>query len=77
VRRILTVSFSILLLLNVCFPEDGPRTGSIGGELVTRKQDGEPAVLPNARIVLRGPTNREAQSDESGAFAIDGLPPGM
>ena len=33
--------------------------------------------MPNARIVLHGPVNKEAQSDAQGAFAVDGLPPGM
>ena len=76
-RRKFPVSFSVLLLLNLCFAKDNIATeGSIRGEVVTRNQNGEPAVFPNARIVLHGPINAEAQSDASGAFAIDGLPPG-
>jgi TonB dependent receptor/Carboxypeptidase regulatory-like domain len=33
--------------------------------------------LPGARIVLHGSINKETESDAQGAFAIDGLPPGM
>jgi TonB dependent receptor/Carboxypeptidase regulatory-like domain len=77
-RRISFIVFSTLLLLVRCFPQDGPAApGSIRGEVVTKTQNGEPAVLPEARIVLHGPINEEAQSDARGAFAIDDLPPGM
>src|ERR1700751_2914283 len=77
-RRIFPVGFSILLLLAFCSAQDNIATqGSIRGEVVTRNQNGEPAVFPNARIVLHGPINTEAQSDASGAFAIDSRPPGM
>ena len=75
-RSIIAFLFAVLLIR--CFAQGGPATpGSIRGEVVTRNQNGEPAVLPNARIVLHGPVNKEAQSDARGAFAIDGLPPGM
>src|SRR6266478_1491340 len=77
-RRISFIVFSALLLLVRCFPQDGPAApGSIRGEVVTKTQNGEPAVLPEARIVLHGPVNKEAQSDARGAFAIDDLPPGI
>jgi len=77
-RRIVPVGFSILLLLTFCSAQDSTAPqGSIRGVIVAKNQNGEPAVLPDARIVLHGPTNKEAQSDASGAFAIHGLPPGM
>jgi len=77
-RRISLIVFSTLVLLICCFAEDGPATpGSIRGEVVTKTQGGEPAVLPDARIVLHGPINKETQSDARGAFAVDSLPPGM
>ena len=77
-RKILLIVFSTLLLLVRCFPKGDPATpGSIRGEVVTKTQNGEPAVLPDARIVLHGPVSKETQSDPQGAFAIDGLPPGM
>src|SRR5499433_190249 len=76
-RRTLLIVFSTLVLLVRCFAQVGPATpGSIRGEVVTKNQNGEPAVLAQARIVLHGPLNKEAQSDAQGAFAIDGLPPG-
>ncbi len=76
-RGISLIVFSTLVLLICCFAEDGPATpGSIRGEIVTKTQNGEPAVLPDARIVLHGPINKETQSDARGAFAIDSLPPG-
>jgi hypothetical protein len=77
-RRIFPVGFSILMLLTFCSAKDGTATlGSIRGEVVTRNQNGEPAVLPGAHVVLHGPINKEAKSDASGAFSIEGLPPGM
>jgi len=42
----------------------------------TKGTNGEPAVLPGARIVLRGLITKETKSDAKGAFAVDGLPPG-
>jgi hypothetical protein len=52
------------------------RPGSIEADVFTRGTNGEPAVLPSVRIVLRGPVTKETESDALGAFAIDGLPPG-
>jgi Carboxypeptidase regulatory-like domain len=78
VRKILLIVFSTLLLLVRCFAEGDPVTpGSIRGEVVTKTRNGEPAVLPDARIVLHGPTKKETQSEARGEFAIDGLPPGI
>ena len=77
-RRISLIVFSTLVLLVRCFPQDHPATpGSIRGDVFTTTQNGEPAVLPGARIVLHGLTNKETESDAQGAFAIDGLPPGL
>lgn len=77
-RRFLLIVLSTLVLLVRCSPEDAhtPTSGSIRGEVVTGNQNGEPAVLLAARIVLHGPVNKEAQSDAKGAFAVDSLPPG-
>lgn len=76
-RRISLIAFSILALAIRCLPQNGFAVpGSIRGEIVTRAENGEPAVFPNALVVLHGPVNKEAQSDAQGAFAIDGLPPG-
>ena len=77
-RRASQIAFSMLVLLIPCFSQDGTAApGSIRGEVVTKDQNGEPAVLPDAHIVLHGPVNKESQSDAKGAFTIDGLPPGM
>jgi len=73
----LNILFVATLFLH-CFSQDvSAGAGSIRGEVVTRTQNGEPSIFPGARIVLRGPINKEAQSDAQGAFAIDGLPPGI
>ncbi len=77
-RITLTIISLALVLLVPCFPQDGPaKSGLIRVEVVTTTRDGDPAVLPDARIVLRGPMNKETRSDARGAFVIDGLPPGM
>ena len=67
-RRILPIIFSTLVLLIHCFAKDNLAPGSIRGEVVTAASDGEPAVLPHARIVLRGPANKETESDAQGAI---------
>ena len=67
----------IALLLRFGFAQGtSPALGSIGGDVFTRGANGKPAVLPGARIVLRGPITKETESDTQGAFAVDGLPPG-
>jgi len=67
-----------VLLAGTSFPQAEPvETGSIRGEVVTKTKSGEEAVFPNAHIVLRGPADKEAQSDARGAFVIGGLPPGV
>jgi len=77
-RRPLLIAVSTLVLLAPVFAQDDHTiVGSIRGEVVTKNQNGEPAVLPDAQIVLHGPINKEARTDASGAFAIGGLPPGM
>ena len=77
-RRLPFIVISTLALLVRCFPNDAiaEKSGSFRGEVVTRHQNGVPAVLLAARIVLHGPMNKETQSDATGAFAIDGPPSG-
>src|SRR6266851_9399078 len=71
------ISLAILLLLSLGFAQgSSPALGSIRGDVFTKGTNGEPAVLPGARIVLRGLITKETESDTQGAFAIDGLPPG-
>ncbi len=77
-RRIPFIVLSAVLLLIDCFPQSSfAASGSIRGEVVTKRENGEPAVVPDARIVVHGPISKETQSDARGAFVIDGLPPGM
>ena len=67
---------SILLFVLPAFAQSGSTaSGSIRGDAFTKGTNGEPAVLPGAHIVLRGPITKETESDTQGAFAIDGLPP--
>ena len=67
----------IALLSGLGFAQgSSPKPGSIRGDVFTKGTNGEPAVLPGARIVLRRPITNETARDTQGAFAIDGLPPG-
>ena len=74
-RTLIGIALAILLLLGLGFAQ-GSSPGSIRGDVFTKGTNGEPAVLPGARIVLRGLITKETESDTQGAFAIDGLPPG-
>ncbi|HVN20011.1 MAG TPA: hypothetical protein VMU05_14595 [Dongiaceae bacterium] len=77
-RRIAIVILSIVVLFAPGFAADAPAApGSIRGEVFTKSTDGVPAVLSDTRIVLHGPVNKETASDARGAFAVDGLPPGI
>lgn len=76
-QRGFLIVLTVVLLMVPCFPQSAAAPGSVRGDVVTKNQNGEPAVLPNARVVLHGPVDKEALSDAQGAFAIDGLPPGL
>jgi hypothetical protein len=68
---------SILLLVVPALAQSGSTaSGSIRGDVFMKGTNGEPAVLPGARIVLRGLITKETESDARGAFAIEGLPRG-
>jgi len=76
-RTLIGMALAILLLPGLGFAQgSSPALGSIRGDVFTKGTNGEPAVLPGARIVLRGLITKETESDTQGAFAIDGLPPG-
>jgi carboxypeptidase family protein len=76
-RTLIGMALAILLFLGLGFAQGrSPAPGSIRGDVFTKGTNGEPAVLPGAQIVLRGPITWETESDAQGAFAIDGLPPG-
>jgi hypothetical protein len=77
-RALIGIALAILLLQGFGFTQgNSPAFGSLRGDVFTKGTNGEPAVLPGARIVLRGPITKETESDTQGAFAIDGLPPGI
>src|SRR5260370_2979507 len=68
------ISLAILLFLGLGFAQGSSHAlGSISRDVFTKGTNGEPAVLPSDRIVLRGPITKETESDALGAFAIDGL----
>ena len=76
-RTLIGMALAILLLPGLGFAQgSSPALGSIRGDVFTKGTNGEPAVLPGARIVLRGPITKDNESDAQGAFAVDGLPPG-
>ena len=76
-RTSIGIALAILLLLGLGFAQGSSLAlGSTRGDVFTKGTNGEPAVLPGARIVLRAPITKETESDTQGAFAIDGLPPG-
>jgi hypothetical protein len=76
-RTLIGIALAILLLLGLDFAQGiSSALRSIRGDVFTKGTNGEPAVLPGARIVLRGPITKETESDAQGAFAIDSLPPG-
>src|ERR1700687_688859 len=76
-RTLIGIALAILLLLSLGFAQgSSPALGLLRGDVFTKGTNGEPAVLPGARIVLRRPITKETEWDTQGAFAIDGLPPG-
>jgi hypothetical protein len=71
-------SLGIALLLGPGFAQgSSPALELLRGDVFTKGTNGEPAVLPGARIVLRRPITKGTEWDTLGAFAIDGPPPGI
>ena len=50
--------------------------GSIAGDVFTKSPDGQRELVPGAHIVLRGPVERQAESDAVGQYRFEALPPG-
>jgi hypothetical protein len=76
-RTLIGIAFAPLPLLGLGIGQGiSPALKSIRGDVFPKGTNGEPAVLPGARIVLRRPITKETEWDTLGAFAIDGLPPG-
>ena len=67
----------VFLTLSCCFAQDPkPAQGSIAGEVFNIGADGQRAVVPGAHINLTGPVERQTESDATGQYRFDLLPPG-
>ena len=67
----------MFLTLGCCFAQDPkPAPGSIAGEVFNIGADGQRAVVPGAHINLSGPVERQTESDATGQYRFDLLPPG-
>jgi len=67
----------VLLTLPCCLAQDPkPATGSIAGEVFNIGPDGQRAVVPGAHIHLNGRVERQAESDATGQYRFELLPPG-
>ena len=67
----------VLLTLGCCFAQDPkPVPGSIAGEVFNIGPDGQRAVVPGAHISLSGPVERQTESDATGQYRFELLPPG-
>ena len=75
-RTLIGIALAPLPLLGLGFAQGSSLAlGLLRGDVFTKGTNGEPAVLPGARIVRRRPITKEADWDTLGAFAIDGPPP--
>jgi len=67
----------VFLTLPCCFAQDPkPAPGSIAGEVFNIGPDGQRAVVPGANIKLSGPVERQTESDATGQYRFELLPPG-
>ena len=68
---------SVVLTLACCFAQEARLpAGSIAGEVFNIGPDAQRAVVPGAHINLSGPVQRQAESDATGQYRFDLLPPG-
>src|SRR6185369_7881761 len=69
--------FCTVLTLACCFAlEPSLSPGSIAGEVFNTSADGQRAVVPGTHISLRGPVERQTESDATGQYRFEQLPPG-
>ena len=67
----------VFFTLACCFAEDAKLLpGSIAGEVFNIGADGQRAVVPGAHVWLRGPAERQTESDATGQYRFEQLPPG-
>ena len=67
----------VFLTCGCCFAQDPkPAQGAIAGEVFNIGADGQRSVVPGAHINLTGPVERQTESDGSGQYRFDLLPPG-
>ena len=78
VARAKALAFGLVFLsLSCCFAQDNkPAPGSIAGEVYNIGPDGQRAVVPGAHINLNGPVERQTESDATGQYRFELLPPG-
>ena len=67
----------MFLTLTCCFAQDAKLVpGTLTGEVFNKGADGQRAVVPGALISLRGPVERQTESDATGQYRFEPLPPG-
>jgi hypothetical protein len=67
----------VFLTCGCCFAQDPkPAQGAIAGEVFNIGADGQRSVVPGAHINLTGPVERQTESDATGQYRFDLLPPG-
>ena len=77
-RRLSGTTLSIRPFLALGFAQgSSPAPGSIKGDVFRKATHGELAVLPGAFLVIRGLISKKTELHAKGAFAVDGLPPGI
>lgn len=73
---VIQIALSFLILASGFVQVSSLLPRSMTGDVFAKGASAEPAVLPEAEIVLRGSETGETELDAQGAFAIDGPPPG-
>ena len=68
---------SAFVALTCCLAQEARvAPGSIAGEVFTTSSDGQRELVPGARVILRGPVERETESDAIGRYRLELVPPG-
>ena len=69
--------FLVFLTLACGFAQEPkPVLGTIAGEVFNVGPDGQRAVVPGAQIKLSGPVERQTESDATGQYRFELVPPG-